>query len=275
MTFLKENSLIIGLTLLIGVAVLLLSSSHLFFTKGVAFVDTDLQKSSGDEVFVKTKMDFGSQEHMAAFPLEVGQWTGFEYDAEGWKERLGADIMLMRGYMPQAFSQPVFFLIMQSETASSFHPPKVCYGGQGYKIEEEGKEDVVLTDTIWTRESANTSMPFKKLVIFKESDDGKITERRLVLYNYVKGNQFTTDTVTMLRISALIPLEGSYDGVLDIEKDFIEQALPLMFEPDEEGEKWNPIAREMAGWGAIGYAIIVLLVAIPLAIIIFPRIKRT
>ena len=199
----------------------------------------------------------------------MGQWQVYDYDPTEWKDLLGADMIVLRGYEPQTFSQPVFFLIMQSKTETSFHPPEVCYAAQGYKIQEEGKVEVALTDATWSKGTFDPDLPFKKLVITKEAE-GEITERRLVLYCYVKGNQFTTDTVTMLRISALIPIEGSYEGVLDIEKDFIDQAIPLMFDPDEE-DKWNPIARELAGWGVGGYAIIALLVGIPLAILVYPR----
>lgn len=128
--------------------VLLVSSSDISFSSGVTFVDTNLQKPSGDEVFVTTKMDFGNQENRATFPMEVGQWAGFEYDAAESKEQLGADIIVLRGYMPQ-----MFFLIMQSETALNFHSPNVFYRVQAYTFEEGKKENVVVKGADWICDS--------------------------------------------------------------------------------------------------------------------------
>ena len=45
-----------------------------------------------------------------------------------------------------------------------------------------------------------------------------------------------------------------------------------MFEPAEK-EEWNPVVLEMIGWGIGGYALIVLLLSVPTAILIFPLTK--
>ena len=251
---------------------LFLSSSDLIFSSGVTFIDTELHRSSGDEAYVRTKMDIGSQEHMAAFPLSIGNWTGYDYDASNWVEELGADVVLMRGYAPRAFAQPVFLLIMQARTESSFHPPTVCYPAQGYEIQEKGKETVVVTDTSWAESPSSKSVPVNKLVVTKEDEDGAITERRVVLYCYVKGNQITTDTITMIRTEALAPIEGSYEGSVSVQRDFIDQSIPYIFEPAEEKE-WNPIVLELVDWGIGGYFVIFILLCIPAAIIIYPRTK--
>ncbi len=256
----------------VGIAVLLLSSSDLIFSPGVTFIDTELHRSSGDEAYVRTRMDLGSQEHMAAFPLSMGNWTGYEYDAAKWEEELGADIVMMRGYAPRAFAQPVFLLIMQAKTETSFHPPTVCYPAQGYEIQEKSQEMISVTDTSWAESPLSKSIPVNKLVVTKESEDGIITERRVVLYCYVKGNQFTTDTITMIRTEALAPIEGSYEGSVNVQKDFFNQSIPYMFEPAEEKE-WNPIVLELVEWGIGGCFIIFILLCIPAAIIIYPRTK--
>ena len=270
MIFLRQYSVIISVFILVSIAVLLLSSSDLIFSSGVTFIDTELHRSSGDEAYVRTKLDFGSQEHMAAFPLQIGNWTGYSYDSTKWTEDLGADIILMRGYTPAIFSQPVFLLIMQAKTESSFHPPTVCYPAQGYEIQEKTTEEVVITDTAWSESPSSMAIPLNMLVVTKESASGNLTERRVVLYSYIKGNQFTTDTITMIRTEALAPIHDSYEGSLSAQKEFLDQAIPLMFEPADAAE-WNPIILELVEWGVGGYIVIGLLFCIPLFIVVYPR----
>ena len=272
MGFYRRYSLFLGLLALILVIALLLTNPSLVFSTGVTFIDSELHRSSGDEAYVRTKMDFGSADHMNAFPREIGEWKGYDYDATDMKESLGADVILLRGYDCPGLYQPIFFLIMQAETSSSFHPPIVCYPALGYQIEEEGKEWVVVTDTSWTGEPYSITLPLKRLVVFKESE-GQVTERRVVLYCYVKGNRFTSDTITMIRVEALAPIEGSYDGILNLAKDFTALTIPCMFEPGEEGE-WNPLAMRLAESGIGGYFAIAAMLFLPLVVMLYPRVRR-
>ena len=275
MSFIKKYSLVVGISILIAVVVLLLSSSDLFFSSGVSFIDTDLYKSSGDEVYVKTKMDFGNSEHMENFPLQIEDWIGVKYDAGDWKELLNADTGISLAYTRPGLFPPVYLVIVQSESDTSFHPPDVCYQAQGYEIEGSGKESVVVDDPDWMEDSSRITVPLAKLVVYREAenvDTGKtvIDDRWLVMYCYVKENQYTSDMVTMIRVSTRIPVEGSYGDHLGLEKQFFSDALPLMFQPEEE-EDWNPVVMELADWGVGGYFLIVLLVSVPFGIMVFPK----
>ncbi|MCP4612787.1 MAG: exosortase-associated EpsI family protein [Planctomycetes bacterium] len=268
MDFIKQYSLVLGMSILIGVIALLFASSDLMFSSGATFIDTGLHSTSGDEVYIETKVDFGNQAYVAAFPLEFEEWSGYDEDTTEWAERLGADVALLRGYTAPGMYQPIFFLIMQAKTESSFHSPEICYPAQGYSIQEKADEAVLITDVSWTNDISSLSIPIEKLVVIKELDGGG-TDRRVVLYFYVKGNQFTSDTITMIRMEASAPANGSYESILNQEKEFLAQAIPYMFGPGEE-EEWNPIVLEMAGWGVGGYVIIVFLLCIPVAIFVYP-----
>jgi len=230
-SFFEEYSRIIGLLLLEFTIITLFSTPSMILAKSITTIDTELPRASEDMNFVKTKMDFGNNEHMQAFPKQIGDWNASDYNTTGVAESLGADVMLLRAYSHPKLYQPVFFLIIQSKNRSSFHPPIVCYPALGYTIEEEGKEEVVVHNANWaskpvlgTWESRreelgyfNETISVKKLIVVKESEeDGKVTERRVVPYFYVRENPFASSTVTMVRVSALAPLEGSYDGILNI-----------------------------------------------------------
>jgi len=257
--------------------VILLSSPGFVFSKEVSFIDTDLYKSSGDVSYVRTKMDFGDNDHTRAFPRNIGDWSGTDYDTSEIEERLGADVMLLRAYSNPKYYQPIFFLIMQGRSTSSFHPPTVCYPSMGYETEIEGKDDIYVQNADWVdslpdANSLGRSISFKHLVVCKSSED-VITERRVVLYCYVKNNLFTSDTITMIRVSALAPVDGSYKGTLDLLEEFTAQTIPYMFEFDVDEES-QTLLYKLGQSGVGGYFAMGFLVLMPLALMIYPRIGK-
>lgn len=279
MRFFEEYSTIIGFLVLTFVIVMLFSTPSMLFAESITVIDTELARTSGDAINVRTKMDLGSNDCMNAFPTELGHWRGSEYDTANLAAGLGADVMLMRAYTSPESYQPIFFLIVQSDNRSSFHPPIVCYPALGYTIVEEGKEKVPVSvqNVGWEEEFSvygkseeeNASISVKKLVVVKETD-GKITERRVVLYFYINRG-FTSNTVTMIRISALAPLSGSYEGVLEMEKEFLNEAFPHMF---EFKKKDRLVIYRLMDRGLLGWLVIIVSFLIPLLIIRYPRFAK-
>jgi hypothetical protein len=264
----------VGVGILAIVVLFLLASPTFILSPTVTFIDTELYKSSENKMPVQTKTDFGSPEVMASFPRQIGKWEGFDYDATAYIELLGANLVLIRGYLPSTFTQPLFLTIVQSKTESSFHDPKPCFSGQGYLLQEEGNDKVAMTDASWLKAASAAAVPFKKLVVTKSSKDGKLSERRVALYCYVKGNPFYSDTITMIQTEALAPLEGSYEGSLNEQKDFLAKAIPVMFSPAQTDTQWRPLAVSLIGWGPGGFSLLALLILAPVAIILYPRIRR-
>ena len=281
--FFEEYHGIIGALLLTFVIIILFSTPSMIFAKSFTTIGTELSHASSDETLVRSKIDFGSIEHMRAFPKEIGNWWGSDYETKGLAKRLGADVLLMRAYSNPDYYQPVFFLIMQSYNRSSFHPPIVCYPALGYTIVEEGKEEIQVQDVNWeeeplyskpynkTRLSSNRTISAKKLIVVKESPEGGIKERRVVLYYYVKEKPIA-NKITMVRVSALAPLEGSYDAILNLCKEFMADTIPCMFEP---GRTEVSVFYILLAYGpVIGTLSILLLFTVPLAMIFYTRIMH-
>ena len=111
----------------------------------------------------------------------------------------------------------------------------------------------------------------KKLVVAKETN-GVIRERRVVLFCYVKGNQFKTDTITMIRLESLAPITGSYEKTLNREKEFFAEAFPYMFDSGQR-QDWHPIAMALIERGIPGYLAVLSIVSIPILILLLPRTK--
>ena len=278
--FFGEYSKIIGLLVLVFVIIMLFSTPSMILAKAVTTIGTELSHATEDETHVRTKLDFGNNEHIQAFPKQIGDWTASDYNTTRLAESLGADVMLMRAYSHPKLYQPVFFLIMQSNNRSSFHPPIVCYPALGYTIAEEGKEEVPVQNASWAEGqwlsekdvTFNGTIAVKKLVVVKEAEeDGKITERRVVLYYYVKDRPFASNTVTMVRVSAIAPTEGSYEGVLNISKEFMGDTVPCMFEMQREE---STLFTSLASGSIVEKAALLMLLLAPLAIIFYPQIRK-
>ncbi|MDY6833709.1 MAG: exosortase-associated EpsI family protein [Chloroflexota bacterium] len=279
MRFLRQYSTIIGCFLLILAIVILLSTPEAIFSKGISVTDTELSRSGGSSRHVRTSLDFGSNDHMRQnFPLRLEDWRGTEYDTKDVADTLGADVMMMRGYIKPGVYSPIFLLIMQAVDRSSFHPPTVCYPAMGYTIEEETSDEITISDKTWAQEyggktSLGESMSVKKLVVSRESEEGVITERRLVLYFYVKDNPlnpFSSDTITMIRVSALIPINQSYGSIANTVKAFTADALPYMFDPDPDVKDDERLVFNLVKSGILGYLGLVGILTIPLFFILYP-----
>ncbi|PIU57718.1 MAG: hypothetical protein COS88_00315, partial [Chloroflexi bacterium CG07_land_8_20_14_0_80_51_10] len=240
----REFNRMLGLFLFALVLIILLAMSGSFFSRGVYFIYTNLSNPGDNQVFVRTKMDLGNSESVGKFPREMGDWKGpDDFSVSAVKESLGADVMLLRPYIRPGLYRPLEFLIMQSKDRSSFHPPEVCYPALGYQIEEEGNEAVPIPSASWVEgspwdpqlrtgsEEPARPVPTRKLVITKGAD-GEVKERKVVLYFYVKESSFwaRSGAITMIRVSGAVPANGSYEGMLSIEKDFIAEVVPRLFE---------------------------------------------
>ena len=278
---------IIGAVALVFVIILLLSTPGMILAKQISVIDTELSRASGHEIAVRTKMDFGNNEHVQAFPREIGDWQSIVFNTSKLAESLRADVMLLRAYghtygNGTLRGKQVLLLIIQSDNRSSFHPPIVCYPAIGYNIEEETTEEIFVSNVTWVESPwypnveleepgiFNGSMSVKKLVISKESA-GEVTKHKVVLYFYVKDKPFSTDTITMIRVSARAQNNGSYEGALNLTRDFMGEVVPYMFEVREEEDI---TAVQLAKSGIGGWLIIGVLVSVPIGVIVYPRVRK-
>jgi hypothetical protein len=267
----RSKSIWVAVVVLALVVLVLASSPALFFSPTVTFIDTELYRSSGKEIPVRTIADFANPDVVASIPQQIGKWQGSDYDTSQFTELLGADAIVIREYTPSTFTQPLFFTVVQARTDSSFHPSKVCLGGQGFVVQEEGKDTISIDDVTWVEDSKSASIPVARLVVTKNSSKGEPLERRVILFFYAKGNQFYKDYVTMLQVEALAPLRGSYEGTLSEEKAFVSQAVPLMFGPSHSTRE--TLLSMLVKRGPVGYLILGILCLSPVAIAAYPRLK--
>jgi len=79
------------------------------------------------------------------------------------------------------------------------------------------------------------------------------------------------DELTLVRVSALAPIDTSYDGILSLTKEFMGEVIPELFEFYEETDEM--LAASLAK-SVAGRLLLAVLVIIPLAIIFYPRLRH-
>jgi len=74
----------------------------------------------------------------------------------------------------------------------------------------------------------------------------------------------------MIRVSALAPLEGSYDGILNITREFMGDTFPCMFVMQKE----EPLVLFILLGSLAGKVVVGLLFLAPLTLIFYPQIRK-
>ena len=183
MNVIRQYSTVLGVMALALVITVLVSPIGGIFASQATFIGSELHRSSGNEVLVRTKMDFGSIDHLRKFPIKLENWNGLEFSTEKLQEELNADLILFRRYIHKPeYRQPMELLIMQSDDVSSFHPPPVCYKAEGYNIEEDGVEKIEVEDSGWINSKGSpdkTGTPIigsaKNIVLVRE-EEGEVVD---------------------------------------------------------------------------------------------------
>ncbi|MDD5503122.1 MAG: hypothetical protein PHH26_06645 [Candidatus Thermoplasmatota archaeon] len=297
--FRKDYSIAIAILAEALVLALLLSTPGMIMAEGVNLLDTSKGISTNSGIFVRTKMDFGSQAHLDAFPRQIGEWEAVgDYQVETlkkpWPYGLGAKTAIFRPYSTAGLYTTVDFLAMLSENVSSFHPPEICYAGQGW-YDEYGNGGVLsstLKSTIEyiTIENAtfvsgplyhtdgqaqNISIPMGKLVIEKRNETGSVIARQIVLYFYVKDSKLTVQkSITMLRYSTYYGNYGIVDPevALSVLKEFASKTVPEVFEFKAAERPIGAILVQNNGfWGAL---LVAAMVMAPIAFVAYGPLVR-
>jgi len=277
----KQLRVAISLVLLCMVIIVLVSAPEAFLPQGVKLIDTEIRGTSGNERFVRTKMDFGSAQQMGNILLGETEWSASLYDMSSVQEQLGADILTTWVCYHPSSSTPIWFLVIQSRDVISFHPPPVCYQAMGYRVTEESTIEITVSGEGWAQQQwlealedpdvYEGTISVKKLVVTREKDNRPV-ERRLVLYYYIKDDSSSSpNTITMIRVSAVVPLYGSYDEVMALEEQIISDFFPLMFEPRSAEASYG-------GWlidhlGAFGWLAIIVAIMGPMGFLMYPMMK--
>jgi hypothetical protein len=280
----EDHCKFIGFFVLVIVIITLFSSPSLLLSKTITVIGTELSYSTSNEKQIRTRIDLGHKNCFRSFPKNISGWESMEYDTTVLGRQLDADVLLMRRYKDPINSQPVFFLITHSDNHSSFHPPIICYPSLGYTIIEETLENIFVKNVSWAEKpfystfenksglyfNADTPISVKKLTVIKERG-GTIVEKRVVLYFYVKNAALSSNEVTMVSVSSVVPSEERYEETLTLCKTFAGLAFSYLFEMQPEDES---IVMSLIKSGIGGISVVIGLIAMPFSIILYPWMKR-
>ena len=272
-----------GIVFFVLLIIIMASNTTSILTSGVSMIDTEINRSNWNSgTFVRTKMDFGKNEHIEAFPDQIAEWEmRQDYDWPQIKEALGVDTLFVRAYEKDGFYQPLFFLVAQSKDLTSFHPPPVCYRALGYEIDDESVIYFPVTDRTWAAQHWRSikegnifagDLSAKRLIVSRRDAEGNILERRALIYYFVRDSGLTSNTITMIEVSTIIPGDSDYNSNIDMLRKWIGDATPEMFVPRQSkdellGAKWTN------SHGIVGWITIIMALSMPLAVVFWPVIK--
>lgn len=274
--------IIFGMLTLLYILTLLFSTPGMISPGGVTLIDRQIQGASGEEMLVRTKLDFANNEQMEQFPRTIGDWHSMCYDWSWMREILGADVLLSRAYRHPGYFNPIFFLIIQGTNMSTFHPPVVCYPAMGFEIEDKGMAEIPIENVSWAEGPWRTelegsfftgNMSVAKLVVVRRDGEDRITERRIVLYYFIKNERMAVaNEVTMVRLSALTHLSGSYQGDLEQMKRLAADTFPAMFEGRPKESMFVEIL--IIEHGVLGGVALAILLSAPILFVLQPIIRN-
>ncbi len=199
----------------------------------------DLSDPNHCPIFVRPVMDFGDQDQLNEFPLEINDWKGRDFYVDPWKEQVAATYATLRGYR-EPDTNELWLLLIQSGTQPTVQPPNIHYPAMGWEIVKEGivtialqgeRSDQQLTESTSSSFSSDLNVSSLLVSTILTDNNRNFEQQRLILYCYFQELAEDATPINMIRVSMIIPDEGSYEETLDIEIGFLADILPLIFEP--------------------------------------------
>jgi len=215
-------------------------------------IDTAFHKTD-HRLIGRTAYNFNNASDIAEFPRRIDGWNGIDFRyPERIYEILDADIILSRSYSKEG--NFILIDIINSDKRKSFHDPRICYGSK-YNIVNESVEEIKIN---------SSSIAFDRMYVNRIDLESKknSSEKMVVLFWFMfRGGE----AVTMLRLSS--PVESDYETTYSLMENFSKTLMSVVYEevkkPRSMGEVW------IHEYGVLGHILIVILLAIPSALIVW------
>lgn len=177
-------------------------------------VDSEYWRESGNRQIVKSAYNYNDKESIEQFPVQLGEWTGYNYYYPGVVDALNAEIVLSRSYTRG--DDQIMMDIIHSKMSESFHKQQICVEGNGWTIVNESKE---LIEVNSTRHNPYMAINVNKLDIEKNGT------RQVMMYWFMFKKSRSSNAVTMIRL--LAPVEHDYRQTSITMSEFIKNQLFL------------------------------------------------
>lgn len=219
-------------------------------------VDTEYWRETKNRLLIKTAYEYNNKEDIETFPKTLGDWKSFDYKyKDNVYSALNADILLTRGYTKDA-ENLVWIDFINSKTGESFHKPKICLEGGGWKIDNENIAEFKI---------ANPPNPFTKLYA-NRIDISKGNRKQTIIYWFMFEKFGAKDAVSMIRISAPANNNETTDITFGRAKNFIEgQLFDAMYKKsgEESIATWEYVFEQ---YGNRGLFAMIMMLLIPVGI---------
>jgi len=241
-----------GILLLAYVVIFLVSPKDI---TDYTVADTEYWRETQNRLMLKTAYEYNNKEELAAFPITLGQWRGFDFKySDSVYKILNADILMSRTYVKNNTGF-LWIDFINSKVGASFHRQRVCLVGAGWKIDNESTAQLNI---------ANDRNPFTKLYA-NRLDYSKGNEKQIMLYWFMFKKFGSKDDVSMVRIST--PVINNETATFGIMKDFVEGELFKTMYKQAEPDLITVAEDIMNTYGNSGIIAIAIGILIPFGLI--------
>ncbi|MGD2175697.1 MAG: EpsI family protein, partial [Candidatus Brocadiaceae bacterium] len=176
-----------------------------------------------------------ASEHLAAFPLEVGEWRGVDAPLSEREYRvLGTRNVLSRRYQDSHGNQVQFVAVVAQQMRRRTHPPEQCLTGGGYSItgtEEravafstDGSERAIGVQELLMRRSVQTKVVW---YFFKSGDEVHTSYWLHQAGVALRKLRDRGAADVLVRFDTAAPM-GEEDGARTVLSEFAREVLPVV-----------------------------------------------
>jgi len=247
---------VVGLFLLVGVCILLLSSPEDIFSN-LMVIDVSKTHKTPYEILVTTIFDFKNAEELGNLPKDIGGLHSRDVPISKTEGKMGAVMKRMYSNGTDA----VLFMLLSSENMSAFHSLEVCYGGRWNVTEKE----VIPIRVRRLGEGGFHNVHVNKFVVQR----GNLEMVVLHWFMWKSGVVRTEKNFVLIQVAT--PIEESKERAIDLTKRFTADFFLRIYKPVT---KSKIIAEQLVDrFGLLGFVINLLLIGLPLIMIFNARIR--
>ncbi len=254
----QEYITVIGLFLLVGVVVVLLSTPEDLFSK-VLMLDVSRTQKTSHQTLVTSVFDFKDAEELKRLPKNISGLSAREVPFSATEERMGAIVKRLYSNGSDAVS----FMLLTSSNASSFHDLHVCYSNGGKNITEN---KVIPIRARRLGENGYYDIYVNQLLVEKNGFE------QVVLYWFMweGGVVRAEDDYLLVEVSA--PVDRDRSAALLLARDFVSDFFMRTYKPIA---KSKTLAEQIPlKYGGYGYLTEVFMVLLPLLMVFNSKLKR-
>ncbi len=253
----QEYLTVIGLFVLVGVSILLLSSPEDIFSS-MMVIDVSQTQKTEYEMLVTTVFDFKKTEELDKLPKIIGGMESRDLEITESEHSMGA--VLKRMYSQG--NRSVLFILLSSQNMSEFHNLEICYSGS-WNLTENVVEGIKAQKL---GEAGFDNIHVNKFLIRRGDLE------MVVLHWFMWDGGVVRSDKNFMLIQVATPVDQDRQEAIDSAENFTKDFFLTIYKPVAKTKKIGEQIIDV--FGVFGYLIDAVLILIPLLMIFNASISK-